>query len=134
MTPDRTTLHGSLDIFDSLSSQMAQADRLIASSSLHEPVSLSLLPRRAGRVQAGERLLRHAELPVMSAAYHQPATLCAAALLSSMGSTEEEEYHPSQGHQTQPHHPAKEELWERMRSEAWSNAVGYGERLAALDI
>ena len=61
-------------------------------------------------------------------------TLCAAALLSSMGTMEEEEYHPSQGHQTQPHHPAKEELWERIRSEAWSNAVSYGAQHAALDI
>ena len=71
MTPDRTTLHGSLDIFDGLSSQMAQADRLIAGSSLHEPMSLGWLPRRAGRVQAGERRssvasMPHATVPVLT--------------------------------------------------------------------
>ena len=47
-----------------------------------------------------------------------------AALASSMGSLDEEdEYHPSLGHKRQPHHPSKELLWERIRAEAWSDAV-----------
>jgi hypothetical protein len=36
---------------------------------------------------------------------------------------EEEEYHPSQGYKRLSHHPTKEELWEKMRSEAWADAV-----------
>lgn len=41
-----------------------------------------------------------------------------------MGTIEEDEYHPSLGYRTQAHHPSKELLWEKIRGEAWSDAVG----------